>query len=43
MDSHSHTGCMVYLLVTGILAFFTLAGLCGADSRQYEPRARRWL
>jgi hypothetical protein len=34
---------MVALLVIGVLVFFVLAGLYGADSRPYDTRGRRWL
>jgi hypothetical protein len=34
---------MALVLVLGVVAFFTLAALRGADSRPYDARARRWL
>ena len=34
---------MFAVFALGVLAFFTLAALYGADSRPYEPRGRRWL
>jgi hypothetical protein len=34
---------MALLVTIGIVAFFTLAALCGADSRPHDARARRWL
>jgi hypothetical protein len=34
---------VVFLFVIGVLAFFLLAGLYGADSRPYDTRGRRWI
>jgi len=34
---------MVFLLITGIIAFFSLAAVFGVDSRPYDARQRRWL
>jgi hypothetical protein len=34
---------MALLLTIGIVAFFTLAALYGADSRPHDVRGRRWL
>lgn len=43
MNLTRHSENMVYLVVIGLLAFFALAGVYGADSRPYDARPRRWL
>jgi hypothetical protein len=34
---------MLYLLIIGVVAFFSLAAVFGTDSRPYDARQRRWL
>jgi hypothetical protein len=45
MTKARHPECMAFIVITGIVAFFPLAVAFGADSRQYDHRARsrRWL
>ena len=43
MNCRADNEVMAFLVITGIIAFFSLAALFGADSRPYDARQRRWL
>jgi hypothetical protein len=43
MARRRHAEGMAYLVISGIIAFFSLAAIFGADSRPYDARQRRWL
>ena len=34
---------MIYLLIIGVIAFFSLTAVFGVDSRPHDARQRRWL
>lgn len=43
MGKGRHCGCMAFIVITGIVAFFPLAVAYGVDSRPHDRRARRSL
>jgi hypothetical protein len=43
MARRRHPEGMAYLVISGIIAFFSLAAIFGVDSRPYDARQRRWL